>query len=386
MKNKIVALLLAMSLGGCAFAQQDSIFIRQVVDTLTSKWFLGRGYLDNGMGKAADYLQQQFKSFGLQPLKGDSYAQPFSYPVNTFPGNVSLTINGRQLKPGIDYIPAPESRGIKGKGELQQKDGKTFIDAANRVIVVLEKKLTWSVAPEAADYTVMQVDSSLFVNEVPASIAIDLDNKLVSKFKTANIAGMVKGTQYPDSILFITAHYDHLGGLGRDTYFPGANDNASGVGLLLNLARYYATHPQPYSIGFICFAGEEIGLMGSKYYTEHPLLPLNRISFLLNLDLTGTGEEGVTIVNATEYKEAFAKLKSINAEKHYLAAVNERGKAANSDHYFFSEKGVPAFFLYTMGGIKAYHDVFDKAATLPLNEVNDLSSLIKDFFEQLQKK
>ena len=76
--------------------------------------------------------------------------------------------------------------------------------------------------------------------------------------------------------------------MGKDTYFPGANDNASGISLLLNLAHYYAANPRPYSIGFICFAGEEAGLIGSKYFTEHPLVPLKNIRFLINTDLAGT--------------------------------------------------------------------------------------------------
>lgn len=387
MKNKR-SWLLALSLGSCvaAGAQTDSAYIRTVVDTLTSRWFYGRGYLENGMGKAADFIQSRFKELGLQPLAGKSYLQPFSYPVNTFPGKAAVAVNGKALRPGADFIPGPESRGVKSKGRLAAKDATHYIDAENRVILILEKKLTWSVATTAEDYTVIQADSALFVNNTPEEIAVELDNKLVNNFKTANICGMVKGTVHPDSVLFVTAHYDHLGGLGKDTYFPGANDNASGVGMLLALAKYYAAHPQPYSIAFICFAGEEIGLLGSKYYTEHPLVPLEKISFLINLDLTGTGDEGVMVVNATEYKAAYQLVKEINAAHHYLADVKERGKAANSDHYFFTEKGVPAFFMYTMGGIKAYHDVYDKAATLPLNEVNDLAALIKDFFEQWQKR
>ncbi|MGE3824646.1 MAG: hypothetical protein AB7G44_10500 [Bacteroidia bacterium] len=56
-----------------------------------------------------------------------------------------------------------------------------------------------------------------------------------------------------------------------------------------------------------------------------------------------------------------------------------RGKAANSDHYYISENGVPAFFIYTMGGIKAYHDVYDKPETLPLTEFQDLFRLLTDF-------
>lgn len=199
------------------------------------------------------------------------------------------------------------------------------------------------------------------------------------------MCGWVKGTLKPDSVIVISAHYDHLGGMGEDTYFPGANDNASGIALLLGLARYYAANPQPYTIAFICFAGEEAGLKGSKYFTENPLIPLRNIRFLLNLDLTGTGDEGITVVNAAEFSKEFAQLNEINDAKKLLVKINARGKAANSDHYWFSEKGVRAFFIYTLGGIKAYHDVFDKAGTLPLTEYEDLFKLIVKFNEKLMQ-
>jgi hypothetical protein len=68
-----------------------------------------------------------------------------------------------------------------------------------------------------------------------------------------------------------------------------------------------------------------------------------------------------------------------------IVKINARGKAANSDHYFFTEKGVPAFFIYTLGGIKAYHDVFDRPETLPLNEYDDLFKLIIGFNKSLIK-
>jgi len=212
---------------------------------------------------------------------------------------------------------------------------------------------------------------------------VNIENKLEKKFKANNICAIVKGTAKPDSIILITAHYDHLGGMGSNTFFPGANDNASGVSLLMNLAQYYAKNPQRYSIGFILFAGEEAGLLGSKYFTQNPLVPLKNIRFLINTDLAGTGEEGITVVNATEFTKEFEWMKKINDEQKLLAAVNVRGKAANSDHYFFTEKGVPAFFFYTLGGIKAYHDVFDKPETLPLNEHEDLFKLIIAFNNKL---
>jgi Zn-dependent M28 family amino/carboxypeptidase len=333
------------------------------------------------MKKTADFLAAKFQSYGLQPMSGKSFLQAFNYPVNTFPGDMEVTINGKELVPGKDFIVSPESKGVKAKGNFEQADSVQFINRANLVIV----KLTWSVAPEAANYTAILVDKKA-LDSKPSDFKVNIENKLVGNFKASNVCGMVKGTSKPDSIILITAHYDHLGGMGKDTYFPGANDNASGISLLLNLARYYGAHPQPYSIGFICFAGEEAGLIGSNYFTQNPLVPLKQIRFLLNTDLAGTGEEGITVVNASEFPKEFAMMNAINDKEHLLAKINARGKAANSDHYYFTEKGVPAFFFYTMGGIKAYHDVFDKSSTLPLNEHEDLFKLVVQFNDKLMGK
>lgn len=382
MKKTVVLPLLFLCFH--SFSQELS-FGRKIVDTLTSPLFWGRGYTKDGMKKAADYLSAQFQSYGIKPMKGNDFFQPFSYPVNTFPGKMEVSINGKDLIPGKDFIVAAESRGIKAKGDLRRADSTQFINQSSRVIIKLEDKLTWEVSTDVADYTLIKIDRNAF-RETPESFKINIENELIKDFKTANVCGIVKGTVKPDSVILITAHYDHLGGMGKDTYFPGANDNASGISLLLNLAHYYATHPQPYSIGFICFAGEEAGLIGSKYFTENPLVPLKNIRFLINTDLAGTGEEGITVVNATVFPNEFAMMNAVNDENKLLVKINARAKAANSDHYFFTEKGVPSFFFYTMGGIKAYHDVFDRAETLPLNEHEDLFKLVVKFNDKLMGK
>ena len=382
MKYFITTILLLFTI--IAFAQ-DSLLMRKTVDTLTSQYFWGRGYTNNGMLKAADFIAATFKEYNVKPLNGKKYFQNFSYPVNTFPGKMEVSINGNKLVPGVDFIIAPDSKGVYATGELVKADSVTYIDKQNKIIVKAEKKLTWSVAGEAANFTTILLDKTRLNNQ-PDKITASIENKLIKSFKAANVCGIVPGTQYTDSIIFITAHYDHLGGMGSNTYFPGANDNASGVTLLLSLAKYYAANPQPYSIGFICFAGEEAGLIGSKYYVEHPVKPLQNIVFLLNTDLAGTGSDGITIVNATEFTKQFGYMQDINKNKKYFAAVNARGKAANSDHYFFTEKGIPSFFMYTMGGIAAYHDVLDKAETLPLNEMQDLYRFIIEFNYRLMGK
>lgn len=379
MRIKLTVLMFMFAFSSHA---QDLAFGKKIVDTLTSANFWGRGYTNNGMQKAADFLSEKFKEYKLQPMKGKSYYQEYNFPVNTFPGKMMLTLNNRVLTPGKDFIVGAASKGANTSGHFIQTDSITFVDKRERVILELKDKLTMEVAQAAVDYTLVQVDKKAVSGE-PDAYKINIENDFVKKFNAVNVCGMVKGTAVPDSFIVITAHYDHLGGLGADTYFPGANDNASGVALLMNLAHYYAAHPQRYSIGFILFSGEEPGLLGSKYFTEHPLIPLKEIRFLINTDLAGTGEDGITVVNATEFPKEFELMQQLNTSLKLLKAVNPRGKAANSDHYFFTELGVPSFFFYTLGGVSFYHDVFDKSATLPLNEHEDLFKLLVRFNEKL---
>jgi aminopeptidase YwaD len=357
---------------------------RQTIDTLCSKTMWGRGYTNQGMKKAADYIGNEFHRIKLKPINGSSFKQSFTYPVNTFPGQLKVSIDGKALTPGKDFIILPESAGKKTVGRLVERDSATFIDADNKIVVVLKDKLTWSVSGTKEDYTGIVVLKSS-ISQKPANIDLQIENLYLENFEAFNVAGMVKGTRQPDSLILFTAHYDHLGGMGHETFFPGANDNASGVAMLLQMAEYYAKHPQSYSMAFICFAGEEAGLLGSKYFTEHPLFPLNNIRFLINVDMVGTGDTGITVVNATEHPKAFSLLQEINNAGDYLSQINSRGKAPNSDHYYFTERGVPAFFIYTNGGIKAYHDIYDIPVTLPFTKFAELFQLIVSFNKQILK-
>jgi hypothetical protein len=375
MKKAVIISLLFLSFSSFA---QDLKYVRKTLNTLASKEFWGRGYTKNGMEKAANFIQSEFKSFGLQPMDGDNYKQTFIYPVNTFPKKMAVSINGRKLIPGKDFIVGQASIGVKTEADLEQKDSVNFLAKSSPITVTLQDKLTWSVAQKVNDYTEIFIKKSA-LTEQPKNIKVNVENLFVPNFNASNICAVVKGTTLPDSVIVITAHYDHLGGMGKGTYFPGANDNASGVSFLLSLAKYYAANPQKYTMAFICFAGEEAGILGSKYFTENPLIALQKIRFLINVDMVGTGETGATVVNATQYPKEFAALNKVNDEGEFLVKINPRGKAANSDHYFFTEKGVPSFFLYTQGGISAYHDVFDKPETLPFTIYDNLFKLFVGF-------
>lgn len=391
-------------------------FARTVVDTLASPNMFGRGYVKNGDKLAAKYIEDSFKKSDLKTF-GDNYLQKFSYTVNTFPDSMSVSLNDKKLIPGVDFIVDANSGSATGEFKVQRIDlnnWKDQVEAVKKskidgevvvfdadeytnkdtvqlfnelkyffaeympVIWVTQKKFTWTVGRQEMKFPIILVHDSLEFDKV----RLNIHNKLINNYQTQNVIGYIKGKK-PKKKIVITAHYDHLGMMGDKAVFTGANDNSSGVAMLLYLADYYSKHQPKHTIVFMAFSGEEAGLLGSQYYTENPLFPLDEIKFLINCDLAGTGDEGITVVNGTVYKKQFKKLAKINVKKEYLPKVKVRGRAANSDHYWFAQKGVPAIFIYTMGGITAYHDVYDKAETLPLTEFNGYSHLLIAFINKL---
>ena len=422
----IVALLLCFPF--TAFSQQE--IAKMHVQQLSSPNMYGRGYVNNGVGIAANYIDSCFTSYNLKQFSSlEGYHQKVSYPVNTFPGVVKLRINDTLLIPGKDYIIDPSSASIKGiynsvySTKTRVSNGKIAgINLKKQILVLNESpyssgadneqiqevnkwieynkkiknqmpciielsnnKLTWSVSEESDKMSSIYVKIEKNTNIKTGKIEVQIDQKFIKKYNTSNICGYIPGTQYPDSMLVFTAHYDHLGMMGSKTMFPGANDNASGVAMLLNLAEYYAKHPQKYSIVFIALTGEEIGLKGSEAFVNNPPFPLSKIKFLINFDLAGTGDEGIQIVNSTIYKKESNLLDSINTVHNLLPQIKKRGEACISDHCMFYMKGVPCFYIYTLGGIKAYHNIYDKSETLPLTKFNEYYTLLQKFIEIIAK-
>ncbi len=396
----------------------------KIIDTLASPHLGGRGYVDNGNQRAAMYLNNQFKKLGLVPF-GKSFEQKFDYPVNTFPTPYTVSVNDNLAIAGADYIVMPVTCTTSGTFPVVRFDRTILMDtnmvkdfftkdysnsfvliddsgAANikekeiweslklnrfkaKGIIYLCDKLTEETSETVSDFAFLEaLRNGPF--KYATTITLDIKNKLIPNFPTQNLIGYIKGNVKPDSFIVFTAHYDHLGKMGQ-IYFPGANDNASGIAMLLSLARYYTEHKDSlrYSVAFMAFSGEEIALLGSKYYTEHPLFPLPNIRFLINMDIMGTGDEGITVVNGTVFKSAFDDLVKINQQQHLLKLVKLRGETANSDHYFFYKNHVPSFFIYTMGGIKAYHDIYDRRETLPLTNFSDVYKLLIQFTDDLNK-
>lgn len=379
-KLLIVGILFASNF----YFAQDTSYARSVIKTLTSKKYFGRGYLNNGLDVAANYIASELKSNKALPFFPTGYFQWFEFNVNTFPNKVIVKLNNKLLKPGVDYLISPESTTLKGKYSLQKKDSVTYL-ANNSLIpltVKVKQKLTYSVATNSISTCNIEILNTK-ANGNLATVEVNIESKVLTKYINKNICAYIPGKINNDTVMVFSAHYDHLGGMGKATFFPGANDNASGVSVLLNLVKHYVKNPPKYKTLFIFFAGEEAGLLGSKYFVESKVVDLKKIKFLINLDLLGTGDDGIMVVNGYTFEKQFSLLESINKEKNLVKEIKRRGKASNSDHYWFSEAGVPCFFIYTLGGIKAYHDIYDVAKTLPLTDYVDVFKLVTEFTNQL---
>tara|TARA_B100001778_G_scaffold43611_1_gene31584 strand:- start:400 stop:1668 length:1269 start_codon:yes stop_codon:yes gene_type:complete len=402
---------------------QNKVFAKEIVKTLTSEDYAGRGYVNDGHNKAANYIAEKFKELGLEGFDSD-YKQEFQIDVNTFNGNSDVKIDGKLMYAGVDFIVDPSCPSVKGKYDLvwlnpkivgntnkmmkfSSKDFKNsfliidktgitdstqlnFLNGmlynpfkAKGIVLVQNEKFTWGISKRQHNYPILYIKKNLisFSNK---KIELNIDATLKQGEITQNVLGYVKGTEKPDSFIVFSAHYDHIGMLGEDAIFPGANDNASGTSMIIDLARHYALpeNKPKTSILFIAFGAEEVGLLGSKFYVQKPYFPLEKILFQINTDIMGTGDDGITMVNATKNPDIYQAFKKINDKKQYLKRIKKRGQAANSDHHPFDKKGVKAIFLYTMGGSKAYHDIYDTGENLTLSKYNEVFQLITDFIEE----
>lgn len=409
-----------------ATVAQNLDYARKLIQIMASEKMQGRGYVAGGDSLAADFIRDEMSLVGLKPI-GKSFFQPFSMSVNTLPTKADVLIDGIQLKPSDDYlILTPSSsatgtyrtvivdsltpvskiekmsrKGLKNKVLVVYKAGKEHPNSkhlnafkwyntagAEAVITVVPQKgpLTWSVYTGhlLLDFASIEVSAAAMPKK-PKKVSLDIENKYLDNHTARNVIGYIEGNRYPDSFFVFTAHYDHLGRMGSNTFFPGAHDNASGVAMMLDLASYYAENPPDYSIAFMAMAAEEAGLLGSGFYAENPLFPLAQIKFLINLDMVSTGEEGMMVVNADVFKPEFDALCKINDNMKYMKEIKSRGEAANSDHYHFYRKGVKSFYFYTLGGYSQYHNIYDVPQTLPMYAYNDMFRLILRYVEHLSK-
>ena len=404
---------------------------RDEIAILCSDELAGRGYVDEGHKKAADYLASRFREMGLKPAVKSGrtsemqYFQSFPIRIN-LATTASLKIGDKEMFVGSDvivnrfsgsgqadakvidlgYALNPKKyKKTSGKIALfragfppeiandteKKKEYKDLSRPIDRIsallvshpagIIVVQEKLTAAFTRESARLPIVEVRADALPKQFKKATMTVKSG--IENIRSQNVIGMVPGTQYADSVVIISAHYDHLGKLG-DAVFAGANDNASGTTMMLSMAEYFSENPLAYSLMFVGFGGEETGLVGSAYYVnESPVVPLEKTKFILNLDLMGNGVDGIMAVGGKDYPGYFDMLVAENEELESVPKVRARKNAPNSDHFFFLKNGVPGFFIYTLGGPPHYHDVNDNASTIELSKYVEIRELLINFLEEI---
>jgi len=212
--------------------------------------------------------------------------------------------------------------------------------------------------------------------------------------RTENVLGYLPGTDKADEVLVVSAHYDHLGIIGGQVY-NGADDDGSGTVGMLSIAQAFAQakqegHGPRRSILFLANTGEEKGLLGSEYYSEHPVYPLANTITDLNIDMIGrtdVAHEGkpdyVYVIGSDKLSsQLHAALEQANKEHggleldyRYNDPQDPNRFYYRSDHYNFAKKGVPVAFFFN--GVHAdYHEASDEVSKIEFDKLEARARLV----------
>ena len=409
-------LLLILIVVAAQVGAQDLAHYKKIVKELSSAKYQGRGYAEDGANKAGRWIAKEFAKAGADEV----VCQPFTLDINTFPGKMEVAIDGKRQIPGVDFTVREFNPSLKGEFKLYYVDtlnynpDKIFADLATPqyegAFVVCDFMFTYK---HIADFRKLQSkkdcsNSGLIytweaplkfykaygetVKEKPIlwvtpgfpkeakSIKVDMENEFLDDYECFNVIAKVEGHKH-DSCYVFTAHYDHLGKLGKKTFYPGAHDNASGTATIITLAAHYAQNKPEYDMYFIAFSGEDANLRGSEWYAEHPIVPLEQIKYLINIDMIGDNNPAQYCEVSDEGMMGFARFEKINAEKGYFKALERSELAGNSDHYPFAQRNVPCIFFMNENGdaFKYYHTIHDTWENAIFSNYEPTFKLIRDF-------
>ena len=387
--------------------------IRAHLSFLASDLLEGRATPSRGLDIAAEYIASQFRRAGLEPMIGDGFYQPLDLreaavdfggvECTVFDSGHETSVSGVPVSTdGIDVVrepmlPATESsiaakgavivfRGEPGdrpRDQLRQLGG---LDA--KVVIVVDPtgrfaRAATRIAAVPSDKTPkIPAGRFLFVADFPAHPAPDARVTVRAKptavrtLSARNVVGLFRGSDpvLRDTYVVVSAHYDHEGmrpfGSG-DRIFNGANDNASGVTGMLEMALSFAALPErpKRSIIFAAFAGEEDGMLGSHEFVKHAPVPLDRIVADINFehlgrpDADGTTYIGKGTITGFDFSTigttltAAARTMGVELLKHEKFS-DPFFKA--SDNLSFAEVGIPAHTVSNGFIFAEYHAVGDE--------------------------
>ena len=236
----------------------------------------------------------------------------------------------------------------------------------------------------------------------PQILPVKVSGKIFNHFETktsSNVCGMIRGSKHPDEVVVYTAHWDHLGvgtKVNNDSIYNGASDNASAIALMLETARgFKSAKPVERSVLFLSVTCEESGLLGSGYYTEHPIFPMNRTVACINTDgmmFLGKFKDVMLSGSGQSELDKWVEKEALKQGRYLASDPNpETGTFFRSDQFPFVKKGVPS--IYAKGYVDAvkygkeetlklvdkyrketYHTPFDEFHP----ETDDLSGIVED--------
>ncbi len=313
--------------------------LKQTVEYLASDELQGRGPGTEGIDKAADYIAKRMGKMGLKTdlFQGSPYQSFYARPADN-DGNDSINPNVFSF----------------------------FGDTIYSIFVKLGDSSAENRPPES-----------------PAR----RDGRAV---KLKNVVAELEGRgPLAEETIVIGAHYDHLGerkiASGQTIVYHGANDNASGVAVMLETAEILAHRQQklPRRIVFVAFSGEELGLLGSFYYVNHPAVPLDKTIAMINLDVVGRMEDGTLVSMGASTSSMLAKAIDEIVKRHDLKLEEMSWVFPVSDHTGFYSRRIPAVFFMTGGGWGDMHRPSDEANTLNYPGMRKIAQTAADLSVEL---
>ena len=419
MKKYFITLSLLLAVAAMQLQAQDLAHYKQLIKQLSSAKYQGRGYAKGGANKAGKLLQKEYQKAGVDEVT----LQPFTIDINTFCGKMEMQADGKKLTAGVDFSMREYSPGVHGTFPVYHVDTLNF--DADRMFADLQKPEYanclvacefWFTYKHGKDFARLQTAGEcsnaglIFTWPAPIkyfkayghrvvdkpiiwvtpeaiegvkSVNVDIDNQFLKDYGLFNVIAKVNGQRH-DSCYVFTAHYDHLGNLGKKIFYAGANDNASGTAALVTLAAYYAKHKPPYDMYFLSFSGEDANLRGSEFFANNPIVPLEQIRYLFNIDMIGDDSPVEYCEVSNEGMRGYQLFEQINNEKQYFKSLNRGDLAANSDHYPFAKRHVPCIFLENQEGsaFQYYHTIYDNWQHAVFDSYEPTFRLVTDFIER----
>ncbi len=262
--------------------------------------------------------------------------------------------------------------------------------------ILISNNLAETILGESPMKVVRKMKDGELIKSPPREFKLKFTyNQHVDSILTSNVIGMIPSLHKTDQSVIICAHYDHLAPEG-DRWYPGADDNASGVAVLLEVARLLAKDYQNgykpnRNIIFSAFTAEELGLLGSHYYSHNPLFPIDSTRLMLNFDMAGRmglqekDGNNLYIWGNNNLNDFSNTLKSINNDTTLVIdheSLADISLFALSDHHHFDKKGIPAYLL-TTGLHVDYHQPTDIPVKLSYKNMVKIIKLTYNFIRHI---